>query len=316
MLRRFVAPGDGVRGGTGLNKIDRARRVLLLGAGAAALAGCGQGGEVVRQVATAAPAPPLAAGVDPLAWAVAGEWRAADRARDGWRKPAETLRFFGLRPGETVVELWPGGGWYTRILAPYLHRTGGVLYAAQLELAPDLDPAEAATLAAYREALAENAGLYGQVRLTSFGASPRPIAPAGSADLVLFMRNLHNWMAAGLAEKAFRDAWTALKPGGRLGVEQHRAAPGGVQDPAAGSGYVQEAWVGRLAEEAGFAPGTSSELGANPRDDRDHPFGVWTLPPVRRSSAFGRPPDPAFDHAPYDAVGESDRMTLVFRKPE
>ncbi len=279
------------------------------------LAGCGGPRGRASEATTVASAPGPAEGVDPLAWAAAGDWRAADRTRDAWRKPVETLRFFGLRPGQTVVELWPGGGWYTRILAPYLAQTGGTLYAAQLELAPDVDAAEAATLAAYGQALAEGAALYGQVRLTSFGPSLRPIAPAASADLVLFLRNLHNWMAAGLAEKAFRDAWTALKPGGRLGVEQHRAGPGGVQDPAAASGYVQEAWVRRLAEEAGFALEGSSEFGANPRDDRDHPFGVWTLPPVRRSSPLGRPPDPTFDHRPYDAVGESDRMILRFRKP-
>jgi len=293
------------------------RRAVLLGAGAAALAACDRAGTpAAPRPSTPAPGPPAAeTTVDPLAWAVAGPWRGADRARDRWRRPAETLRFFGLQPGQTVVELWPGAGWYTRILAPYLARTEGVLYAAQLELAPDLDPAEAATVAAFRDALAENAGLYGAVRVTSFGPGPRPIAPAGTVDLVLFLRNLHNWMAAGLAEKAFADAFAALKPGGRLGVEQHRAAPGGVQDAAATTGYVQEAYVRRLAEEAGFAFEEASELNANPADDRDHPFGVWTLPPVRRSSARGELADPAFDAAAYEAIGESDRMTLRFRKP-
>ncbi len=292
------------------------RRVVLLGAAGAALTACNpRSAEPAAPAPRPAPVPPPAAGEDPLTWAVAGPWRAADRARDAWRKPAETLRFFGLRPGQTVVELWPGAGWYTRILAPYLARTGGALYAAQIEPAPDIGPAEAATLAAYREALQASGDLYGEVRFTTFGPAARAIAPPASADLVLFLRNVHSWMAAGLAEKAFRDAYAALKPGGRLGVEQHRAAPGGVQDPAAGDGYVQEAWVRRLAEEAGFRLEATSELNANPRDDREHPFGVWTLPPVRRSSAIGDPPNPAFDHRPYDAVGESDRMTLRFRKP-
>jgi predicted methyltransferase len=141
------------------------------------------------------------------------------------------------------------------------------------------------------------------------------VAPAGSADLVLFLRNLHNWMAAGLAEKAFRDALAALKPGGVLGIEEHRAKAGGLQDPMAASGYVQEAYVRQLARESGFQSAGASEINANPKDDRDHPFGVWTLPPERRSSPRGQPPNPAFDHSRYDAVGESDRMTLKFVKP-
>jgi predicted methyltransferase len=122
-------------------------------------------------------------------------------------------------------------------------------------------------------------------------------------------------MAAGLAEKAFRDALAALKPGGVLGIEEHRARAGGVQDPMAQSGYVQEAYVKQLAGEAGFAFAGSSEINANAKDARDHPFGVWTLPPERRSSPRGAPPNPGFDHRKYDAIGESDRMTLKFTKP-
>jgi predicted methyltransferase len=122
-------------------------------------------------------------------------------------------------------------------------------------------------------------------------------------------------MAAGLAEKAFHDAFAALKPGGVLGVEEHRAKPGGVQDPMAGSGYVQERYVKQIAKEAGFDFAGSAEINANPKDTHDHPFGVWTLPPERRSSPRGQPADPNFDHSKYDAIGESDRMTLKFVKP-
>lgn len=289
------------------------RRALVLAGAALAASACDRS----RPTAVAAPPTPAAPAPtqDPLEWAAAGPWRAADRARDAWRKPLQTLRFFGLRPGQTVVELWPGAGWYTRLLAPYLTRTDGVFYAAQLETGPGVDAAEAATVQAYREALAADPALYGAVRLTAFGPASGPLTPPATADLVLFLRNLHNWMAAGVAEKAFADAFAALKPGGRLGVEQHRAPAGGAQDAAAASGYVQEAYVQRLAEEAGFAFEAASELNANARDDHDHPFGVWTLPPVRRSSPRGQPDDPAFDHAPFDAVGESDRMTLRFRKP-
>ena len=142
-----------------------------------------------------------------------------------------------------------------------------------------------------------------------------PTAFPGSADLVLFLRNLHNWMAAGIAEKAFRDAFSALKPGGILGVEEHRDSPGAVQDALAPEGYVQQAYAIQLAKEAGFQLEASSEINANPKDDHDHPFGVWTLPPVARTSPRGQPADPTFDRSAYDAIGESDRMTLRFIKP-
>jgi len=245
--------------------------------------------------------------------AVAGAWRTpADRARDRWRHPAEALKFWGLAPGQTVVEFWPGAGWYSDIIAPFLAATGGHFYAA------DLQPANAegqALAAAYRRKLADHPKLYGKVVVTAFGPTSGPVAPAGSADLVLFLRNLHNWMAAGLAEKAFRDAFATLKPGGVLGIEEHRADPAATPDVMAASGYVAQAYVIQLAKEAGFELAAASEINANPKDSRDHPFGVWTLPPVRRSAPVGQPANPNFDHAKYDAIGESDRMTLRFVKP-
>jgi predicted methyltransferase len=212
----------------------------------------------------------------------------------------------------TVVEFWPGAGWYTDILAPVLTAGRGKLYAALLEPS---DPSAQAVDEAFAHKLKARPDLYGAVAVTHFGPTSGTVAPPGSADLVLFLRNLHNWMAAGLAEKAFRDAAAALKPGGILGIEEHRAAAGGVQDATAASGYVQEAYVKQLAKQAGLQFVAASEINANPKDDRNHPFGVWTLPPERRSSPRGEPPNPAFDHARYDAIGESDRMTLKFQKP-
>jgi predicted methyltransferase len=280
------------------------RRALLIGA--TALAGCR------GQPETAKAKPPKT-----VAEAVAGSWRsAADRARDRWRHPAESLAFWGLKPGATVVEFWPGSGWYTEILAPFLANTGGKLYAAHLQPGAPPDPAVSQVIEAYRTKYADKSKLYGQVAVTAFGATSGPVAPAASADLILFLRNLHNWMAAGIAEKAFRDAFLAMKPGGVLGVEEHRAAPGGVPDLLAESGYVDQAYAIRLGQEAGFQLAATSEVNANPNDTRDHPFGVWTLPPVRRSSPRGQPADPAFDRAKYDAIGESDRMTLKFVKPK
>jgi len=283
---------------SGISRDGVSRRVVLLST--AALAACsGRGAE---------PKPPAT-----IEAAVAGAWRApADRARDVWRHPVESLKFWGLQPGQTVVELWPGAGWYTDILAPFLNATHGKLYTA------DLEPTDAdgrAMIEALRRKLDAKPGLYGKVEITAFGPTSGPVAPPATADLVLFLRNLHNWMAAGLAEKAFRDAFAALKPGGVLGVEEHRADPAATPDVMAASGYVPQAYVVQLAKEAGFTLADASEINANPKDTKDHPFGVWTLPPVRRSSARGQPPDPRFDHSKYDAIGESDRMTLKFLKP-
>jgi predicted methyltransferase len=288
------------------------RRSVL--ASCAALAACGPKSED-KSGAKAGAAKPAA---DPstLEGAVAGDWRTpADRARDAFRHPVETLKFWGMKPGQTVVEFWPGAGWYTDIIGPFLAATGGKLYAAQQQITDPADTATKAVLDAYARRLSENRKLYGTVEITAFGPTSGPVAPAGGADLVLFLRNLHNWMALGVAEKAFRDAFLALKPGGVLGIEEHRANPGGVPDLLASDGYVEQAYAVKLAEEAGFRLEAASEINANPKDTKDHPFGVWTLPPVRRTSELGQPPNPAFDRSKYDAIGESDRMTLKLVKP-
>ena len=313
---------DQAEGGFAQAALDAAwsRRGWLGGAGALGLiaggwAACGR---------KAPPAPPKAAAARPsdpnrpdtLAAAVAGPWRpAADRRRDAWRHPAETLDFFDVKPGAVVVELWPGSGWYTQILAPFLNATGGKLYAAQLQTPSVDDPASAQVVDEYRARFTAKPALYGRPQITTFGPTSGALCPPGQADVVLFLRNFHNWMGAGLAEKALKDALAALWPGGVLGVEEHRASPGGAQDPLAATGYVQQDYLMQLAREAGFKFEASSEINANPKDDHDHPFGVWTLPPTRRSSPRGQAPNPKFDQRPYDAIGESDRMTLRFRKP-
>lgn len=290
------------------------RRAVLSGVATAAvlgLAACGRK-EKTAEPPVAPDGPPKGS----LEWAVAGPWRVQDRARDAARHPMETLRFFGLQPRMTVVEFWPGSGWYTEILAPYLAEGGGKYVAAGFQTGPGADPAQVALSAAFQERFTNDRRLYGEIELSAFGPTSGPVTAPGTADLVLFLRNIHSWMAAGIAEKAFADAWAALRPGGVLGIEQHRLGPEEDQDPAAANGYVQEAFVKQLAAEAGFAFVAASDINANERDTKDHPFGVETLPPQRLTAPRGSPPDPAFDRTKYDEIGESDRMTLRFRKPE
>lgn len=283
------------------------RRAFL--ASGLALAAC-------HKPADGAPPPASAKGINTLAEAVAGAWRTPqDRARDRWRHPAESLAFWGLGPGMTVVEFWPGAGWYTDIIAPFLAGTHGKLHVANIDADDPAEPAARQAAEAFAAKLKSQPRLYGEVALTEFSATSGPVAPAGSCDLALFLRNLHNWMAAGIAEKAFHDAFAALKPGGVLGLEEHRAVPGGVQNALAPDGYVLEAYAVELAEAAGFRLSGKSEINANPKDSKGHPFGVWTLPPTRLSAPRGQPAQPNFDHTRYDLIGESDRMTLRFVKP-
>ena len=234
-----------------------------------------------------------------------------ERARDAWRHPKETLLFFGAEPSMTVVEVWPGGGWYSNVIAPFLSRGGGVYYAAGLDPASSERAAQA--VAAFEAKFKGDPALYGDVRLTVLAAAE--IAPAESADLVLTFRNVHNWMNNDTAEANFQKFYAALKPGGVLGVVEHRAGEDATAEFEGASGYVKESTVIAFAEAAGFELEARSEINANPADTKDHPFGVWTLPPVRRSSAVAGTTDPNFDRAKYDAIGESDRMTLKFRKP-
>ena len=222
--------------------------------------------------------------------------------RDKFRHPLESLTFWGLKPGQTVIEVAPGGGYWSEILAPYLKANGH--YIAAMGKADAKLPARFA-----------NAALYGNVAYTVFGNTSGPMGVPGSADLVLTARNIHDWLwTKGEAEKFMQGSFAVLKPGGILAVEDHRADPR-PQIGDARDGYVATATIVKLATDAGFKLEAKSEINANPKDTKDHPFGVWTLPPSRQSAPNGKPDNPAFDHVKYDAIGESDRMTLRFRKP-
>jgi predicted methyltransferase len=239
--------------------------------------------------------------------ALAGSHRsAANKARDVYRHPKETLTFFGLRRDMTVVELWPGsGGWYTEVLAPVL-KDKGKLYAAHVDPV-DAPPGGRDGLKSYKDKLAANPDLYGKVDVTVLWNKGADIAPPGSADMVVTFRNIHNWMGRDWAPQAFAAAYQALKPGGVFGVEEHRGNPAVPQDPKAASGYVNEDYAIKMIEAAGFKLVDRSEINANPKDTKDYEKGVWTLPPNYRMGDV--------DRAKYTAIGESDRFTLKFVKP-
>jgi predicted methyltransferase len=267
----------------------------------------------------AADAPAKTATPDPvLVQVVAGDWRTPEaKARDASRHPVEALTFWGLKPGMTILEVQPGAqSWWTEILAPYAKRTGGKFYVTGPDLAnPDLPEAARKSRAAFEARYGANPDLYGKIDVVNWGAKSAPL-PKDTFDFILTARSVHGWMGQpGMAEKTFREFYDALKPGGILALEQHRANPG-PQDPKAPTGYVTEDYVITLAKQAGFTLAAKSELNANPKDTKDHPFGVWTLPPMLRSTAYGSKvdEDPSFDHSKYIAIGESDRMTLKFVK--
>ena len=246
---------------------------------------------------------------DSLAAAVASPARTASFvARDKYRHPLETLRFFGLRPDQTVVEIWPGRGWYLEILAPYL-RDHGKYYAA-IE-APDVAgaPKEAKENAAFlRKRIADDPANLGKVNITELHPPQlTEICPPGTADVVLTFRNVHNWIEAKDQQAQFQAFFKALKPGGVLGIVEHRAKPGTSLEAMSKSGYVNEAYVKKLAADAGFRFAGESPVNDNAKDTKDYPEGVWTLPPTL---ALGEK-----DRDKYLAIGESDRMTLKFVKP-
>ena len=256
-----------------------------------------------------APAEPVAGPAEQaaLAAAVASPARTpANVARDPHRHPLETLSFFGVRPSDTVVEIWPGGGWYTEILAPYLASGGGRLVLATQD-------GQLGGVAKLRDS---NPALYGSLATAVFPAFDAAAArvPAGSADVVLTFRNVHNWRMGyrrddkqDYSAEAFRQIYAMLRPGGTLGVVDHRLPESASNERELNSGYIKVSTVRRLAEQAGFRLAAASEVNANPRDTADWPDGVWTLPP---SLALKDK-----DRAKYLAIGESDRMTLKFVKP-
>jgi predicted methyltransferase len=265
---------------------------------------------VLLLAAAAGGAAVVAAASDPLAAAIASPSRTPKFvARDVYRHPLETLRFFGLRPDQTVVEIWPGGGWYMEILAPYLRDRGRYYAAIAATGAADASKEDKENATFLRRRIADDQAHYGKVLVTEF----RPpqlteICPPGTADVVLTFRNVHNWIDAGNDQQAyFKVFFKALKPGGVLGVVEHRARPGTSLEEMRQSGYVDEAYVKKLAAAAGFRFDGESPINDNPKDTKDYPEGVWTLPPTLTLGDK--------DRARYLAIGESDRMTLRFVKP-
>ncbi len=237
-----------------------------------------------------------------------GEHRSeANRLRDKYRHPRETLLFFGLKPETAVLEIWPGTGWYSEIIAPVLAEKGKFYLAHYAVENPKAAGWQRDARSKHEAEFAKRPALYGRPVFTSLGPPDyMAIAPAGSMDLVLTFRNVHNWSNQKTDAQVFKAFFDALKPGGTLGVVEHRAHPGTSFEQMVKSGYMTEAYVIELAEKAGFKFTAKSEVNANPKDTKDHPNGVWTLPPTSR----GR-----LDPEKYLAIGESDRMTLKFEKP-
>jgi predicted methyltransferase len=273
-------------------------------AGSSQVTGATQASEPMPVAAPPTAAVAAVSAADPSAAAIstalAGPQRSAtNRARDVYRHPAETLAFFGLTPTQHVIELWPGGGWYTEVLAPVLHDAGSL--GAVTASGPGAKN--------YRDFLATQPALFDKVNVVEV-QPPTTLAlgPDASADLVLTFRNIHNWLSGGFAAELDAAVFRVLKPGGIYGVVEHRAKPGTTIAQSKDSGYVSEEVVIELATKAGFVLDARSEVNANPKDTKDYAKGVWTLPPSYANKDV--------DHDKYQAIGESDRMTLRFRKPQ
>jgi len=257
----------------------------------------------------AQPTPPqaahdmLAAKLDGV---LAGDWRSdANKARDAYRHPKQTLEFFGVKPTDTLIEITPGGGWYAQVLAPLMQGSGSYVAAVSKPKNPAGEAAQ--DKSALQKMFEADPQHYGDAKTVEFdGAAPVLGAP-GSADVVLTFRNVHNWVMADTAPAMFKAFFDVLKPGGTLGVVDHRAAAGADLAKVKGSGYLPQDYVIKLAIDAGFQLGAQSEINANPKDTKDYEKGVWTLPPTLALKEQ--------DREKYVAIGESDRMTLKFVKP-
>ena len=289
-----------------LNSLRKSVGFALASASILALSACG------NSAVTASTDAPTAQQTQAVTLAeIAAHPRRADQAaRDKFRNPVQTLEFFGIEPSMNVGEVW--GGWYTPIIAPYL-ASGGGTYTAILYQEEGSERAVARNQA-FKDKFVGAEGM-GNIEIASFGKNEAPITAPDSLDMLLTFRNVHNWMGGGYADKAFADFYAALKPGGILGVVEHRLPESSVQDPKGRSGYVQESYMKDLAKRAGFEFVGSSEVNSNPRDTADHPVGVWTLPPRSAVPKEGSPEAKDFDAALYKNIGESDRATLMFRKP-
>jgi predicted methyltransferase len=287
---------------------------LIIGAGAALLLSLTLASNALAQAQAATQDQPAGELVPPtsasdftanqLDAVIAGSWREpANRARDIYRHPKATLQFFGIRPDQTVIEITPAAGWYSEILAPLLRDDGHYIAA---EATPAGGEAKRNDDALRRKFAADPAE-YGKARIVEYDPKAPAFGAPASADLVLTFRNVHNWAEAGTAPAMFKAFFAVLKPGGVLGVVDHRAAPGATLDAVKASGYLPTDYVVKLATDAGFKLDGQSEINANPKDTKDYPKGVWTLPPTL---TLGEQ-----DRAKYLAIGESDRMTLRFVKP-
>lgn len=279
----------------------------LLALAACSLAACSSGTQT--DVKTEAPKAETMQAPATLAEIIAHPRRAENTSRDQFRNPKETLEFFGIAPGQKVGEVWPG--WYTPIIAPYLAENDGT-YVAILRQGD-----EERTLkrnAAFTDKYVGAEG-FGTIEIGKFGNEDVPILETGDLDILLTFRNVHSWMRGGFGDKAFADFYAALKPGGTLGIVQHRLPESATQDPDGGTGYVQESYIKDMAKRAGFEFVASSEVNANPRDTADHPFGVWTLPPASYVPKDAKEIPADFDAELFKNIGESDRATLKFRKP-
>jgi len=280
----------------------------ILSSALIALTACSGGTEV-----TQAPTAPVEKAVKKaslsLADVIAHDRRGDSAARDQYRNPKETLEFFEVGPGKKVGEIWPG--WYTPIIAPYLADNGGS-YVAVLRQGDG--ERTVARNAAFAERYVGAAG-FGTIETAKFGPEPQPIMAEGDLDVLLSFRNVHNWMGRDYADKAFKDFYDALKPGGILGIVEHRLPETATQNPKGSEGYVQESYMKDMAKRAGFEFVASSEINANPRDTADHPFGVWTLPPRSYVPQDAKDIPAGFDAELFKNIGESDRATLKFRKP-
>ena len=266
----------------------------------------------MQPVATPALATPVATNqASPIDGVLAGDWRAdSNKARDVYRHPRQTLGFFGVKPDQTVIEMWPGGGWYAEVLAPLLRDAGnytGIIVDPAKQADADGTAYAERTNSKLRALFEKRPDVFGKARLLEAGSAAPVLGDANSADVVLTFRNAHNWVMDGNEKAMFKAMFDVLKPGGTLGVVDHRAKS---DQPAAEmkkSGYLPEAYVISLAEAAGFRLQAKSEINANPRDTKDYADGVWTLPPRLAKGDV--------DRARYVAIGESDRMTLRFTKP-
>jgi len=290
------------------------RPLLLAVAVIAAVSGINAQAKPPAEIMPVLPPPAMAdvaqsAAESPIDRILAGDWRSdGNKARDQYRHPRETLAFFGVTPNQTVIEIWPGGGWYAEVLAPLVRDGGSYIGAIPA-------PAKTGDSGArterdnqkLRDLFAARSDVFGKAKLIEVDKDAPVLGAANSADVVLTFRNAHNWVMAGNEQVMFKAFFDVLKPGGTLGLVDHRAKPDQPPAEMKSSGYLPEAYVIKLATAAGFELAEKSEINANPRDTKDYPDGVWTLPPTLAKGDQ--------DRAKYLAIGESDRMTLRFTKP-